>query len=93
MSTTPRKQEREIVNENNAQVYTGRHVKVAVVDDGICLSHPNIKEVCGGVSIHVTSGGTIILGEDYLNESLTGFAVCSTVATQTSSHFPKSCRS
>ncbi|MEA3559983.1 MAG: S8 family serine peptidase, partial [Candidatus Thermoplasmatota archaeon] len=44
--------------------YTGKGVKVAVVDSGIDPSHPDIGGIEGGVRISLDDKGEIILGQD-----------------------------
>lgn len=48
--------------------YTGKGIKVAVVDDGISLSNPDIREITGGVKIGIGDNGDIYYDGDYLNE-------------------------
>ena len=48
--------------------YTGKGVKVAVVDSGIDPSHPDIGEVKGGVRIQLDEEGEILLTEDWSDE-------------------------
>jgi uncharacterized NAD-dependent epimerase/dehydratase family protein len=44
--------------------YTGKDIKVAVVDSGIDPSHPDIGGIEGGVRISLDEKGEIVLGQD-----------------------------
>ena len=60
--------------------YNGKGIKVAVVDDGISLLHPDVKEIAGGVKIEVDSKDHIIYSGDYLNEDPTSHGtVCAAI--------------
>lgn len=55
--------------------FTGKGVKVAVVDSGIRASHPKIGRVCGGISILKDEGGDITF-TDELDDALGHGTAC-----------------
>ena len=48
--------------------FTGKGVKVAVVDSGIDPSHPDVGEVAGGVRIRIDEGGKLLFDENWIDE-------------------------
>lgn len=47
---------------------SGQAIKIAVVDDGVCLNSPDIKGIMGGISIQADPSGKIVVSEDYTTD-------------------------
>ena len=61
-------------NHLNFMTFTGRGVKVAVIDSGIDPAHPRIGRITGGVSISVAPDGQAIFGTDFVDRTGHGTA-------------------
>jgi len=59
--------------------YTGRGVKVAVVDSGINAHHSHVQRVEGGVSIVLDLEGRVVFGRDYTDRLGHGTAVAGVI--------------
>ena len=49
----------------NFSEFTGKGVKIAVVDSGVEPTHPKIGALAGGVALSASSEGRIVLGRDH----------------------------
>ncbi|HID10919.1 MAG TPA: hypothetical protein EYP17_06425 [Candidatus Latescibacteria bacterium] len=48
--------------------FTGKGVKVAIVDSGIDPSHPDVGEVAGGLRVRTDEGGKLLFDENWIDE-------------------------
>lgn len=52
-------------SKQNFSDYTGKGIKVAIVDSGIDYSHPDIKNVQGGIRIRLDYDGKVLYSRDF----------------------------